>query len=86
MTEIVSAVSPSAGASVFSWSMLGRGFRLGLPDHLKFFQGHFVFQEMRWTTFMGVCRGAKMGFAPTLEIGTKNQKKLENLKLASQFR
>jgi len=20
---------------------------LGLPDHLKFFQGHFVFQEMR---------------------------------------
>jgi len=50
-------------------------FPLGLSDHLKFFQGHFVFQEMRWTTFMGVRRGGKMGFCPTMEIGTKNQKR-----------
>jgi len=33
--------------------------KLGLPDYLIFFQGHFVFQEIRWTTFMGVRRGGK---------------------------
>ena len=64
-------------------SLLGLG--LGLPDHLKFFQGHFIFQEIRLTTFMVVRRGRKMGFCP-LQIGTKNQKMLENLKSASQFR
>jgi len=53
-------------------------FQLGLPDHLKFFQGHFVFQEIRWTTFMGVRRGGKTGFCLlSMEIGTKIQKMLE---------
>jgi len=58
---------------------------LGLPDHLKFFQGRFVFQEIRWTTFMDVRRGRKTDFDP-LEIGTKNPKMLEDLKPASRFR
>ena len=59
----------------------------GLPDHLKCFQGRFVFQELQWTTFIGVHRGVKRVFAPpTLEIGTKNQKMLENLKSTSRFR
>jgi len=35
-----------------------------LPDHLKFFQGHFVFLEMRRTTVMGVRRGGKTFFCP----------------------
>ena len=35
---------------------------------------------------MGVCRGEKHAFAPPLEIGTKNQIFLENLKLAAKFR
>jgi len=47
---------------------------LGLPDHLEFFQGHFIFQETRWTTFIGVRRGDETGFYPPLEIETKNQK------------
>jgi len=54
---------------------------LGLPDHLKIFQGHFVFQEIRWTTFTGVRRAFSH-----LEIGAKNPKMLENLKSASRFR
>jgi len=29
---------------------------------------------------MGVCSGGKMGICPPLEIGTKSQKYLENLK------
>jgi len=60
--------------------------KLGLPDHLKNFQGHFVFQEIRWTTFMGVRRGGKTGFCPPLEIGSENQKMLQNLKSSSRFR
>jgi len=58
--------------------------QLGLLDHLKCFQGHFLFQEIRWTTFMGVDRGAKRVLTD-LKIGTKNQKRLENLKTTSPF-
>jgi len=36
---------------------------LGLPNHLKFVKGHFVFQEIPWTNFMGVRRGGKRVFA-----------------------
>jgi len=39
-------------------------WEVGLPDHLRFFQGHFVFQEIRRTTFMGVRRGGKTFFFP----------------------
>jgi len=31
---------------------------------LEIFQGHFVFQEIRWTTFMSVRRRGKTGFWP----------------------
>jgi len=37
---------------------------------LEFFHGHFVFQEIRSTIFMGVCRGGKMGFV-SLQIGAE---------------
>ena len=36
---------------------------LGMPDHLKNFQGHFVFQDIRWTIFMGAYR-RQNGFLP----------------------
>ena len=42
-------------------------------------------QEIKITTFMGVCRGPKRVCTP-LGIGFKNQKILENLKSASRFR
>jgi len=49
---------------------------VGLPDHMTFFQGHFVFKELRWAAFIlswTSARGAKRAFAPP-EIGlrTKN--------------
>jgi len=53
-----------------------------LPDHLKFFHGHFVFHRDTMCYFRERLQGAKRAFAH-LEIGTKNQKVLENLKSAS---
>jgi len=44
-----------------------------LPDHLKFFQGHFVFQRDRVGYFHGRPQGGERAISP-LEIGTKNQK------------
>jgi len=35
---------------------------------------------------VGIRRGGKTGICPCLEIGTKNQTFLENLKLAAKFR
>jgi len=58
-----------------------------LPEHLKNFQGHIAFQRDTVGYFRDRLQGegAKQAFAP-LEIGTKNQKFLENLKSASWFR
>jgi len=56
----------------------------GLPDHMKFFQGHFVFQRDRvgfFHTFMGVRRRGETDICPPGNW-TKNQKFLENLKSA----
>jgi len=58
---------------------------LGLPGHLKFFQGHFVFQRDTVGYFHGRPREGQIGHFPP-GSWTKNQKVLENLKLASRFR
>jgi len=52
---------------------------------LEFFQEDFVFQEIRWTTFMGVHRGGKTCFCPTLGNWVEEPKMLEYLKSASRF-
>ena len=58
---------------------------LGLPDHWKFFQGHFVFHRDTMGYFRERLQGGRNGHLPP-GIGTKNQKVLENLKSAFWFR
>jgi len=48
-------------------------FEIRVARSLDIFQGHFVFQEIRWTTFMGVRRGGNVFLPTSLEIGTKGQ-------------
>jgi len=45
-----------------------------LPDPLKIVQGHFVFQEIRWTTFMGVRRGGKTRFCSPWKLSLRTKK------------
>jgi len=47
---------------------------VGLPDHLKLFQGHFAFQADTVGYFDGRLQGGKTGICPALELGqrTKN--------------
>jgi len=54
---------------------------MGLPHHLKFFQGHFFQRDMLgyFHTFMGVRRGGETGICLPGNR-TKKQKILENLK------
>jgi len=60
--------------------------QVGLPDHLKFFQGHFVFQWDIVSYYPGRTQGEKRTFFPPMGIGTKKQKCVEDLKPASWFR
>jgi len=58
---------------------------IGLPDHLKFFQGHFVFQRDTVGYFTGRPQEGRIGYFPHGNL-TKNQKFLGNLKSTSRFR
>ena len=47
---------------------------VGLPDHLKLFKDIMVFKEIRWATFVSVCRGWRNGRLAPWKLGIRIKK------------